>query len=116
MVLINKCDLVEDPEIIDVVEMEARELLATYGYGEEVPVIRGNARGALERSEDPPSRRCIEQLLDALYASIPDPVRAVDMPFLMPIEGVHHIERRGTVVTGKIEQGEIRVGDKVQVS
>jgi len=116
VVFINKCDLVEDPEIIDVVEMETRDLLAKYGYGEEVPVIRGNARGALERPDDPMSRRCIEQLLDALDAVIPDPVRAVDKPFLMPIEGVHHIEGRGTVVTGKIEQGEVRIGDKVQVA
>jgi elongation factor Tu len=116
VVFINKCDLVDDPEIIDVVEMEARDLLARYGYGDEVPVIRGNARGALERPEDLDSRQCIEQLLDALDAAIPDPVRAVDKPFLMPIEGVHHIEGRGTVVTGKIEQGEVRVGDKVQVA
>jgi len=116
VVFINKCDLVEDPEIIDVVEMEGRDLLAKYGYGEEVPVIRGNARGALERPDNPQSRRCIEQLLEALDAAIPDPVRAVDKPFLMPIEGVHHIEGRGTVVTGKIEQGEVRIGDKVQVA
>jgi len=116
VVFINKCDLVDDPEIIDVVEMEARDLLARQGYGDELPVIRGNARGALERPNDPDSRRCIEQLLAALDVAIPDPVRAVEKPFLMPIEGVHHIEGRGTVVTGKIEQGEVRVGDKVQVA
>src|SRR5688572_6080248 len=80
VVFINKCDLVEDPEIIDLVEMETRDLLAKQGYGDNVPVIRGNARGALERPDNPETRRCIEQLLDALDASIPDPVRAVDKP------------------------------------
>lgn len=116
VVFINKCDLVDDPELIDLVEMEARELLAKYGYGREVPVIRGNAKSALDRPVDAVARRCIEDLLTALNASIPEPQRAVDKPLLMAIEGVHQIEGRGTVVTGKIEQGRVRVGDKVQVT
>jgi elongation factor Tu len=116
VVFINKCDLVDDPEIIDLVEMEARDMLIKYGYPGDVPVIRGNARGALDHPHDPAARLCIEQLLAALDAAIPDPVRAVDRPLLMPIEGVHHIDGRGTVVTGRIEQGEVRVGDKVQVA
>lgn len=116
VVFINKCDLVDDPELIDLVEMEARELLAKYGYGREVPVIRGNAKAALDKPADPAARRCIEELLTALDASIPVPVRAVDRPLLMAIEGVHHIEGLGTVVTGKIEQGRVRAGDKVQIT
>ncbi|MCC7424599.1 MAG: elongation factor Tu [Planctomycetaceae bacterium] len=116
VVFINKCDLVDDPDIIDLVEMEVRELLARYGYGGEVPVIRGNARGALENPADPMARRCIEELLDALDTAIPEPKRLLDKPFLMAIEGVHQIEGRGTVVTGRIEQGQVRVGDKVQIA
>ena len=115
VVFINKCDLVDDPEIIDLVETETRELLEKYGY-QNVPVIRGNARGALAQPGDPAARQCIEQLLDALDASIPNPNRELDKPFLMAVEGVHQIEGRGTVVTGKIEQGRIRVDDKVQVT
>ena len=116
VVFINKCDLVDDSEIIELVEMEARELLAKYSYGREVPVIRGNAKGALDQPADAAARRCIVELLAALDASIPEPLRAVDKPLLMAIEGVHQIEGRGTVVTGKIEQGRVRVGDKVQVT
>ncbi len=116
VVFLNKCDLVDDPEIVELVEMEARELLQKHGYGSDVPVIRGSARAALQRPGDLEARRCIEELLDALDTAIPEPSRAVEKPFLMAIEGVHHIEGRGTVVTGRIEQGRIRVGDKVQVA
>jgi elongation factor Tu len=116
VVFINKCDLVEDQEIIDLVEMEARELLTKYGFnGNKTPVIRGNARGALDNPADPEFRKCIEQLLDALDTYIPNPVRKADKPFLMPIEGVHKIEGRGTVVTGKIEQGTVCPNMKVEV-
>ncbi len=116
VVFINKCDLVDDPDIIDLVEMEARDLLDKYGFdGANVPVIRGSAKGALEHPGDPQFAGCIDELLDALDRAIPDPTRDVDKPFLMAIEGVHHIEGRGTVVTGKIDQGRIRPGDDVEI-
>lgn len=116
VVFLNKCDLVDDPELIDLVELEARELLSRYGFeGDQVPVIRGNARGALDQPTDPAYSQCISQLLEALDAYIPEPKRAIDKPFLLPIEGVHTIEGRGTVATGKIEQGVITVGQKVEI-
>ncbi len=116
VVFVNKCDLVDDPELIDLVELEARELLAKYGFdGENVPVIRGNAKGALDHPADPLFAKCIDDLLDALDRYIPEPRRAIDKPFLMPIEGIHTIEGRGTVATGKIEQGIISVGQKVEI-
>lgn len=116
VVFVNKCDLVDDPDIIDLVEMEARDLLTKYGYkGSQVTVIRGNAKGALEHPDDPQFSGCIEELLAALDTEIPDPYRDVDKPFLLAIEGVHHIEGRGTVVTGRIEQGLVRAGDDVEI-
>src|SRR6516162_2739521 len=90
VVFLNKCDLVDDPELIDLVELEVRELLKTYQFdGEKVPVIRGNAKGALDHPTDPVFSRCIGALLEALDGYIPEPVRVIDKPFLMPIEGVH---------------------------
>jgi elongation factor Tu len=116
VVFVNKCDLVDDPELIQLVELETREMLTKYGFdGERVVFIRGNAKGALDHPTDPQFRHCIEELLDALDRCIPDPLRAVDKPLVMPIEGVHSIEGRGTVVTGKIEQGTVAVGQKVEV-
>ncbi len=116
VVFINKCDLVEDTELIDLVEMEARELLTKYGFnGETTKFIRGNARGALDNPSDPKFNKCIAELMDALDNEIPDPIRLVDRPFLMAIEGVHTIEGRGTVATGKIEQGRVLVGQKVEI-
>jgi elongation factor Tu len=116
VVFVNKCDLVDDVDLIDLVELETRELLARYGFdGERTPFIRGNALGALDRPEDPAASRCIRELLDALDTHLPDPIRAIDRPFLMPIEGVHTIEGRGTVATGKVEQGVITVGQKVEI-
>jgi elongation factor Tu len=116
VVFVNKCDLVDDPELIDLVELEARELLAKYGFeGENVPVIRGNAKGALDHPADPVFAKCIGDLLAALDRYIPEPKRPIDKPFLMPIEGVHTIEGRGTVATGKIEQGVISMGQKVEI-
>jgi elongation factor Tu len=113
VVFVNKVDLVDDPELV---ELEARDLLARYGFdGEGTPFVRGNARAALERPGDPEAGRCIDELLEALDRSIPDPVRATDRPFLMPIEGVHTIEGRGTVATGKVEQGAIAPGTRVEV-
>jgi len=116
VVFLNKCDLVDDPELLDLVELEARDLLTKYGFdGDNVPFVRGNARGALDHPADPTFNACIGKLLDALDSYIPEPRRAIDKPFLMPIEGVHTIEGRGTVATGKIEQGVITVGQKVEI-
>ncbi|WP_422930203.1 elongation factor Tu [Singulisphaera sp. PoT] len=116
VVFVNKVDLVDDPELIDLVELETRELLSKYGFdGANTPFVRGNARSALERPSDPEASRSIAELLDALDRAIPAPRRATDKPFLMPIEGVHTIEGRGTVATGKIEQGRIGPGTKVEV-
>jgi elongation factor Tu len=116
VVFVNKCDLVDDAELIELVELETRELLTAYGFdGDATPFVRGNARGALEHPDDPVFSGCITRLLDALDSYLPDPVRAIEKPFLMPIEGVHTIEGRGTVATGKIEQGTITVGQKVEI-
>ena len=116
VVFLNKCDLVDDPELVDLVEPEVRGLLSKFGFdGENVPVIRGNAKGALDHPADLACSRCITELLNALDEYIPDPKRAIDKPFLMPIEGVHTIEGRGTVATGKIEEGVISVGQKVEI-
>ncbi len=118
VVFLNKTDMVDDEELIDLVEMEVRELLDKYEYpGDEVPVIRGSALKALEGPDDPndPVYQPIAELLDALDNYIPDPVREVDKPFLMPIEDVFSITGRGTVVTGRIERGRIRPGDEVEI-
>jgi len=116
VVFVNKCDLVDDPELIDLVELETRELLTKYGFdGNKVPFVRGNAKGALNNPADPQSSKCIGDLLDALDAAIPAPIRALDRPFLMAIEGVHTIEGRGTVATGKVEAGTVIVGQKVEI-
>ena len=116
VVFINKCDLVADAELVDLVELEVRELLTKYRFnGDKTPFIRGSARGALENSTDPTAIKCIEDLLTALDSYIPDPKRAIDRPFNMPVEGVYTIEGRGTVVTGRIEQGIITVGTKVEI-
>ncbi|AEH50831.1 elongation factor Tu [Pseudothermotoga thermarum] len=117
VVFLNKVDAVDDPELIDLVEMEVRELLTKYQYpGDEVPVIRGSALLAMQ-AEDPndPAFKPIQELLDALDNYIPEPVREVDKPFLMPIEDVFSITGRGTVVTGRIERGRIRPGDEVEI-
>ncbi len=116
VVFVNKVDLVDDPELIELVEMEARDLLTKYGYdGARTPFVRGVARKALEQPGDPEAGRCIDELMDALDVHIPDPSRAIDRPFLMPIEGVHTIEGRGTVATGRIEQGVIKPGSRVEI-
>jgi len=117
VVFLNKCDMVDDPELIELVELELRELLNKYEYpGDEVPIIRGSALKALE-SDDPDSEEAkpIFELLKALDEYIPEPVREVDKPFLMPIEDVFSISGRGTVVTGRVERGVIKVGDEVEV-
>ncbi len=116
VVFMNKCDLVDDPELLDLVEMELREQLTKYGFsGEDVVVVRGSAKLALENPTDALSTQCIDELLRALDQSVPDPVREVDKPFSMPIENVFTIPGRGTVVTGKIETGVVRAGDEVDI-
>ncbi|HXH12814.1 MAG TPA: elongation factor Tu [Alphaproteobacteria bacterium] len=119
VVFLNKVDMMDDPELLDLVELEVRELLSRYGFpGEEVPVIRGSALKALESgSADPdaPEYRPIWELIDALDNYIPEPERPIDKPFLMPIEDVFGIKGRGTVVTGRIERGRIRPGDEVEI-
>lgn len=117
VVFLNKCDLVDDEELLELVELEVRELLSSYDFpGDDVPVIRGSALKALEcDSADAPAAKCIEELLDACDSFIPDPVRDIDKPFLMPIEDVFSISGRGTVVTGRVERGVIKVGDEVEI-
>ncbi|MBZ4661309.1 MAG: tufA1 [Thermotoga sp.] len=118
IVFINKTDMVDDPELIDLVEMEVRDLLSQYGYpGDEVPVIRGSALKAVEAPNDPnhEAYKPIQELLDAMDNYIPEPQREVDKPFLMPIEDVFSITGRGTVVTGRIERGRIKPGDEVEI-
>jgi elongation factor Tu len=116
VVFLNKCDLVDDAELLELVEMEVRELLTKYDFpGDKIPIIRGNAKGALDNPADPKFNKCIGDLMDALDAYIPDPVRIADKPFLMAIEDVFSIEGRGTVVTGRIEQGRVKVGEKVEL-
>ena len=116
VVFLNKCDLVDDPELLDLVEMEVRELLSKYGFdGDTLPIIRGNAKAALETPDDPAASKCISDLMDALDSFIPEPERCLDRPFMLAVEGVHQIEGRGTVATGKIEKGQVKVGDKVEI-
>lgn len=116
VVFLNKCDLVDDPELIELVEMDLRDLLETYGFDPEtIPMIRGSAKSALDHPENADSVACIEELLRALDTAIPDPPRDMDRPFNMPIENVFAIAGRGTVVTGKIEQGRVRAGDSIDI-
>ena len=117
VVFMNKCDLVDDPELLELVEMEVRELLSSYGYpGDEIPVVRGSALKALESdSADSPDAQCVLELLAACDSYFPDPVRENDKPFLMPIEDVFSISGRGTVVTGRVERGIIKVGEEVEI-
>jgi len=113
IVFMNKCDLVDDPELLDLVEMEVRELLEKYEYpGDEIPVIRGSALKAL--NGDPEGEAQIQSLVDAIDSYIPLPDRAIDKPFLMPVEDVFSIPGRGTVATGRVERGVIKIQDKVE--
>ncbi len=114
VVFLNKCDMVDDEELIDLVEMETRELLSEYDFpGDEIPIIRGSALKALEG--DPAWVAKIEELMDVVDDYIPTPVRDNDKPFLMPIEDVFTITGRGTVVTGRVERGSVKVGDTVEI-
>ncbi|HMP96245.1 MAG TPA: elongation factor Tu, partial [Kiritimatiellia bacterium] len=117
VVFLNKVDTVDDPELLDLVDMEIRELLSKYDFpGDDTPIIRGSALGALKaESGDDPAAKCIADLLEALDTYIKEPVREIDQPFLMPVEDVFSIEGRGTVVTGRIERGVIKVGEEIEI-
>lgn len=113
---LNKVDAVDDPELLELVEMELRELLTFYKFpGDEIPIIRGSALSALQGTNEDIGKKAILKLMDAVDSYIPDPVRVLDKPFLMPIEDVFSIQGRGTVVTGRIEQGMIKVGEDVEI-
>jgi len=116
VVYLNKVDMVDDPELLDLVEMEVRELLTKYGYpGDDVPVIRGSALAALEGNNPELGENSIRALMEAVDSYIPEPKRPTDRPFLMPIEDVFSISGRGTVVTGRIESGILKVGEEIEI-
>jgi elongation factor Tu len=118
VVALNKVDMVDDPELLDLVELEVRELLSKYNFpGDDTPVIRGSALKALEAGDNPadPAYAPIAELMDAVDSYIPTPERAVDKPFLMPVEDVFGIKGRGTVATGRIERGIVKVGEEVEI-
>ncbi len=116
VVFLNKIDLVDDPELLDLVELEVRELLSKYEFpGDDVPVIRGSSLPALQNPSDPEKSKCISDLVEALDKSIPIPKREVDQPFLMSVEDVFSIKGRGTVATGRIERGQVKVGEEVEI-
>jgi elongation factor Tu len=118
VVFLNKVDMVDDPELLDLVELEVRELLKTYEFpGDSVPVIRGSATEALESTgkADDPKAKPILELMAAVDAYIPQPERQIDKPFLMPIEDIFTISGRGTVATGRVERGKVKVGEEVEM-
>jgi elongation factor Tu len=118
VIFMNKVDMLDDAELLELVELEIRELLTTYEFpGDDIPVIKGSALKALEAGADwnAPDVKCIHELLEALDTYVPQPVRELDKPFLMPVEDVFTISGRGTVVTGRIERGIVRVGDVVEI-
>jgi elongation factor Tu len=116
VVFLNKCDMVDDPELLDLVELEVRELLNKYEFpGDDIPIVRGAAAKALQNPDDAAANQCIDELMSALDKSIPQPQRALDKPFLMPVEDVFSITGRGTVVTGRVEQGIVKTGDEVEI-
>ena len=115
-VYLNKCDMVDDPEMLDMVEEEIRELLSKYDFpGDDIPIIRGSALKALEGEDSEYGTQSIDKLIEAIDTYISEPKREIDKPFLMPIEGVFSISGRGTVATGRIEQGQVKVGEEVEV-
>ncbi|HZM00061.1 MAG TPA: elongation factor Tu [Planctomycetota bacterium] len=116
VVFLNKVDLVDDPELIELVEMEIRELLTKYGYSGETPIIRGQAKLALEKGPaDNEANKCIDELLAAMDKHIPEPKREVDKPFLMCVEDVFSIKGRGTVATGRVERGRVKMGEALEI-
>jgi elongation factor Tu len=116
VVFLNKVDLVDDEELLELVELEIRELLTSNGYpGDDVPIIRGASKPAYDNPTDPAKSKCITDLMEAIDAYIPEPVREIDKPFMMAIEDVFSIEGRGTVATGRIERGIVKVGEEVMI-
>jgi elongation factor Tu len=116
VVFMNKIDLVDDPELLDLVEIEIRELLNKYGFpGDEIPIVRGSSLPAYQNPKDPEAIKCIGELLAAVDSYIPQPIREEDKPFLMAVEDVFSIEGRGTVATGRIERGKVKVGEEIEV-
>ena len=119
VVYLNKCDMVDDPELLDLVEMEVRDLLTEYGFpGDDIPVIKGSSLKVLESTSKDPNEEVyqpIKELMDAVDSYIPTPERPVDQPFLMPIEDIFSITGRGTVATGRVERGEVKVSDEVDI-
>ena len=116
VVYMNKCDTVDDPELLELVEMEVRELLSSYDFpGDDIPIIKGSALAALEDSNDELGEKAILALMEAVDTYIPQPERAINLPFLMPIEDVFSISGRGTVVTGRVERGIVNVGDEIEI-
>ena len=118
VVFMNKVDLVDDPEILDLVELEVRELLTKYEFpGDDIPIVRGSALKSMDSDGDPTAdvNKTILELMDAVDTHIPEPVRLVDQPFLMPIEDVFSISGRGTVVTGRVDRGQVKVGEDIEI-
>jgi elongation factor Tu len=116
VVYLNKCDMVDDPELLELVELEVRELLSAYNFpGDDIPIVKGSALAALEDSNRELGHDSILELMRAVDAYIPQPERAKDKPFLMPIEDVFSISGRGTVVTGRVERGVVKVGEEVEI-
>jgi len=115
-VFLNKCDMVDDPELLELVEMEVRELLSKYNFpGDDIPVIKGSALAALEDSDAKLGKEAVLELMKAVDAYIPQPERPIDLPFLMPVEDVFSISGRGTVVTGRVERGIVKVGEEIEI-
>ena len=116
VVFLNKVDQVDDPELLELVELEVRELLSLYEFpGDDIPVVKGSALKALENPEDEEANKCVDELMEALDVAVPEPERLMDKPFLMPIEDVFSISGRGTVVTGRVDQGVVNTGDEVEI-
>lgn len=116
VVFMNKCDMVDDEELLDLVELEVRELLSSYDFpGDDIPVVRGSALQALENPEDEEKTKCIWELMGHLDEYFPQPERDIDKPFLMPIEDIFSISGRGTVATGRVESGIIKVGEEIEI-
>lgn len=116
VIFMNKVDLVDDPELLDLVELEMRDLLNQYQFpGDDIPIIRGSALEAMNNPDDPSKTNCLQELMDAVDSYIPTPVRATEKPFLMPVEDVFSITGRGTVATGRVERGIVKVSEEVEI-